>query len=66
MLTLKQIFEQELPIYKSIVNDIRTTGFSLFYTFSIFFINIFIDVIFGIIGGFIGMNYLNKRKKPPQ
>jgi len=66
MLTLKQIFEQELPIYKSIVNDIRTTGFSLFYTFSIFFINIFIDVIFGIIGGFIGMNYLNKRKRPQQ
>jgi hypothetical protein len=66
MLTLKQIFEVELPIYKSMANDIKTTGFSLFYTFSIFFINIFIDVIFGIIGGFIGMNYLNKRKKPPQ
>ena len=66
MLTLKQIFEQELPLYKSMANDIKTTGFSLFYTFSIIFINILIDVIFGIIGGFIGMNYLNKRKRPQQ
>ena len=35
-------------------------------SFAILATNIVIDIIFGIIGGFIGMNYLNKRDKIKQ
>lgn len=64
--SFKQIIEQVIIIYNSMANEIKTTGFSAIYTFSILFTNMIIDVIFGIIGGFIGMNYLNKRSKLQQ
>ena len=65
-ISFKQIIEQVIVIYNSMANEIKTTGFSAIYTFSILFTNMVIDVIFGIIGGFIGMNYLNKRSKLQQ
>ena len=64
--SFKQIVEQVILIYKRMSNDIKTIGFSAMYTFSILATNIIIDIIFGIIGGFIGMNYLNKRNKTQQ
>jgi hypothetical protein len=62
-LPVKPIMEQVVPIYRSMATEIKTTGYSAIYTFAILTTNIFVDVIFGIIGGFIGMNYLNKRNK---
>jgi hypothetical protein len=60
---VKLIMEQVVPIYRSMAEEIKATGYSAIYTFAILFTNIIVDVIFGIIGGFIGMNYLNKRTK---
>jgi hypothetical protein len=57
------MMDQAIVIYKSMAAEIKATGYSAIYTFAILFTNIFVDVIFGIIGGFIGMNYLNKRNK---
>jgi hypothetical protein len=64
--SFKQVVEQVILIYKSMANDIKTVGFSSIYTFSILVTNVIIDIIFGIIGGFIGMNYLNKRNNLPK
>jgi hypothetical protein len=64
--SFKQIVEQVILIYRHMSNDIKTVGFSPIYTFSILATNLIIDVIFGIIGGFIGMNYLNKKSKLPK
>jgi hypothetical protein len=61
--SFKQLAEQVIIIYRSMAIQIKTTGFSPIYTFSILATNIFIDIIFGIIGGFIGMNYLNKKHR---
>ena len=64
--SFKQFMEQAILIYRSMATEIKTTGFSALYTFAILATNIVVDIIFGIIGGFIGMNYLNKRTKPQQ
>ena len=64
--SFKQFSEQAILIYRSMSIEIKTNGFSPIYTFAILATNMFIDIIFGIIGGFIGMNYLNKRNKPQQ
>jgi mannose/fructose/N-acetylgalactosamine-specific phosphotransferase system component IIC len=64
--SFKQFMEQAILIYRHMATEIRITGFSALYTFAILATNIFVDIIFGIIGGFIGMNYLNKRNKLKQ
>lgn len=64
--SFKPMMEQAIVIYRSMATDIKTTGYSAIYTFAILATNIVVDVIFGIIGGFIGMNYLNKRAKLKQ
>jgi hypothetical protein len=61
--SFRPMMDQAIVIYKSMAAEIKATGYSAIYTFAILFTNIFVDVIFGIIGGFIGMNYLNKRNK---
>ena len=64
--SFKQFIDQAIQIYRHMALEIKTTGFSALYTFAILATNIVIDIIFGIIGGFIGMNYLNKRDKIKQ
>jgi hypothetical protein len=64
--SFKQLIETVIPIYRHMAAEIKTTGFSPIYTFAILASNIFVDIIFGIIGGFIGMNYLNKKNKLQQ
>jgi hypothetical protein len=64
--SFKPFIDQAIVIYRHMAIEIKTTGFSALYTFAILGTNIIIDIIFGIIGGFIGMNYLNKRNKPQQ
>lgn len=63
-LPLDNVLKQELiKILTNIADEIKTTGFSLFYTILILFNNLFINVIFGFIGGVIGMQILNKKKE---
>jgi hypothetical protein len=64
--SFKPMMDQAIVIYRSMATEIKTTGFSTIYTFAILATNVVIDIIFGIIGGFIGMNYLNKRDKLKQ
>ena len=64
--SFRPMMEQAIVIYRSMATEIKTTGFSAIYTFAILSTNIVVDIIFGIIGGFIGMNYLNKRNKLQQ
>ncbi len=63
-LPLDNVLKQELlKILTNIATEIKTTGFSLFYTISILFNNLIINVIFGFIGGVISMQILNKKKE---
>ncbi len=59
---LGPLFDQTLKMLEAMAKQIKANGFSPLYTFMIFISNIFIDIIFGIIGGLLGMSYLNKRK----
>ncbi|MHB8579653.1 MAG: DUF4199 domain-containing protein [Ignavibacteriaceae bacterium] len=58
------LFDQTISMLRSMAKQIQTNGFSLLYTFMIFVTNIFIDLIFGIFGGLLGMSFLNKRNQP--
>ncbi len=59
-LNLGPIFDQSVEILKALANEIRTNGFSLFYTVGMLFSNIIINSIFGMIGGMLGLLYVNK------
>lgn len=57
-----KIKQELVNIMSNIAKEIKTYGFSFFYTISIFFNNLFINIIFGFIGGAISMQILNKKK----
>ena len=57
-----KIKQELINIMGNIAKEIKTHGFSLFYTISILFNNLFVNIIFGFIGGVISMQILNKRK----
>jgi len=57
------LLDETLTILHHMVNQIKTTGFSFFYTFGILSSNLVIDIIFGFLGGLLGMSILNKRSK---
>jgi len=59
---LDPLFDQTISMLDAMAKQIKVSGFSPLYTFMIFISNIFIDIVFGIIGGLLGMSYLNKRK----
>ncbi len=46
-----------------VVEQIKSTGFSFLYTFSVLINNLVVDVIFGFVGGVIGMQILNARNR---
>ncbi len=53
--------KEVLKILQRIVDDIRTTGISLVYTFSMLVSNFIFNLILGIIGGLIGIKLINKK-----
>ncbi len=57
-----KIKQELINIMTNIAKEIKAYGFSFFYTISIFFNNLFINVIFGFLGGVISMQILNKKK----
>jgi hypothetical protein len=59
---LNLLLDQTLAIFKNISTEITTRGFSLFYTFAMLMSNLFVDIIFGLIGGLAGMSFFNKRR----
>jgi uncharacterized membrane protein len=59
---LGSLLEHSMSIINSMADDIKTKGFSLLYSFLMLFSNLIINSIFGMIGGLLGMVYLNRRK----
>lgn len=56
-----ELVESMMGIYKQMAEQIKTTGFSPIYTFSMFFSYVILYGIFGLLGGLLGMVYVNKR-----
>jgi hypothetical protein len=57
------LFDQMIKIYHSMANDIRLYGFSPIYTVTVLVGNVIVDSVFGMLGGVLGMTYLNNRSK---
>ncbi len=55
------LFDQTMSVMHQMVDEIKANGFSLLYTAGIFTSNLVINSVFGLLGGIIGMAYLNKR-----
>lgn len=50
-----------LDLMANVVDEIKTTGFSALYAFSVIINNIVINPIFGIVGGLIGVKVLESK-----
>ena len=55
------MIQQSQDLLSSVVEDIQQQGFSFLYSFAVVANNIFVDIIFGIIGGLIGAQVINSR-----
>lgn len=54
--------EESLKLMKQMAKQIQKTGFSPLYLFILFTSNFITNLIFGMIGGLIGMGLINKTK----
>ncbi len=52
---------QVIQLTENVVNSIKTTGFSLLYSFSVVVNNLIINPIFGTIGALIGLKFINSK-----
>lgn len=59
----QNLLDEIFAMYKKMANDIRANGFSLSYTIYFFAATSITSTIFGLIGGLIGMAFINKRNK---
>jgi len=59
----KDILYSVFNIYNKMAEDIQTKGFSFTYTVSFFLATSFTGVIFGLIGGLVGMAFINKQNR---
>ena len=59
----QSVIDQSQELLSVVVNDIQTKGFSFLYSFAVIVNNLFINVIFGIVGGLIGAQVINSRVK---
>jgi hypothetical protein len=58
---LGPMLDQSLEIMRKMIREIRNDGFSPLYSIGIFFSNAIIDTIFGMLGGLLGMLFINKK-----
>ena len=59
----QNLLDEVFKIYKNMARDIRTTGFSLSYIIYFFIATSFTSLLFGLIGGLLGMAFINRRSK---
>ena len=59
----KNILDEIFAMHKKMAGEIQTNGFSLSYTIYFFAATSITSTIFGLIGGLIGMAFINKRNK---
>lgn len=57
------IADEVVNVITRMANEISTQGFSALFTFSIFTTTLIVNIIFGMIGGIVGMQLLNNRKE---
>ncbi|MCX6148961.1 MAG: hypothetical protein NTX22_00385 [Ignavibacteriales bacterium] len=57
------IWNEVMNLLYKISDEIKQSGFSILYTISIFTSSLIVNSIFGMVGGLIGMQILNKRIK---
>jgi hypothetical protein len=55
------MFKESLQLIKGMIYEISTKGFSILFTTFLLIGNVFIDTIFGIIGGLVSMSIINKK-----
>lgn len=55
------MFKESLQLIRGIIYEISTKGFSGLFTTFLLMGNVFIDVIFGIIGGLVAMSIINRK-----
>ena len=60
---LGPLLDQSMEIFRQITKEIKNNGFSALYVLGIFFSNTIIDTIFGMLGGLLGMLFINKRTR---
>jgi len=60
---LGPLMDASIKLLKEMVKEIKSTGFSPLYAVMITISNFFILSIFGIVGGLIGMTFLNKKNR---
>jgi hypothetical protein len=59
----QSLLDEVFKIYKQMAKDIQTKGFSLSYTVYYFIATSFTSLIFGLLGGLLGMAFINRRNK---
>ncbi|HMU43815.1 MAG TPA: hypothetical protein PKA80_10970 [Ignavibacteriaceae bacterium] len=60
-MNLGNLAEESLKLMKGVANEIKQTGFSVFYSVIILFSNLIIDIIFAILGTIIAKIFLNNK-----
>lgn len=58
----ESLAKEVMDIMYRVVDEVSKYGFSMLYTLSVFMSSLVVNSIFGIIGGLIGMQIINRRK----
>ncbi len=58
---LDKLFQPSMKLLKNMSAQIKTSGFSTLYAFMILLSNLIVDIIFGMLGGVVGMKFVNKK-----
>jgi hypothetical protein len=57
----QSMIDQSQMMLESVVEDIKQYGFSFLYTLAVVVNNLFVNTIFGLIGGLIGVQIINSK-----
>jgi hypothetical protein len=63
-LNLGPLLDNSIDLFRYMAKEISATGFSALYSAGIFFSNILMYSVFGMLGGLLGSAILNKRMTP--
>lgn len=55
--------QEVIDLINMVVTELKTTGFSVIYSFTLLFNNLVINSIFGLVGGVIGLQIINAKYK---
>lgn len=58
-----QLKQEVIDLINMVVTELKTTGFSVIYSFTLLFNNLVINSIFGLAGGVIGLQIINAKYK---